>query len=137
MPVPISTGVFRLIFPNTSLIPSHTKGSNQNPSDSQREIRASILEAFSHLTSACVVCGRKMLVVDTAQSLPSFSESESASQVLQILSQNGRMVLWLSMRTVSQKSLFIGKKNCSFHLLVDLSYRPKQVATRKFKLSAF
>lgn len=46
------------------------------------------------------------------------------------------MVLWLRMRTVSQKSLFMKKKkkNCSFHLLADVSNQPKQVAARKFQL---
>lgn len=77
--MPVSARVVRPLFTNLSLIHSHTKESNQNPSDSQREIRASVPEAFSHPISGCVVFGRKMHIADTVQSQPSSGESESAS----------------------------------------------------------
>lgn len=58
----------RSLFTNLSLIHSHTKGSNQNPSKSQKEIRASVTDAFSQLISGCVVFRRKMHIAGTVQS---------------------------------------------------------------------
>lgn len=83
--------VVRLLFPNLSWIHSHTKGSKQNSSYSQGEIRAIVPEAFFHLITACAVFGREMHMAHTVQSLPSSGESESAFLVLWILIHKGRM----------------------------------------------
>jgi len=77
--VPVSAAGFILLFTNPSLIHSRTKGSNQNPSGSQRETRAGVREAFSHLNSGCVVFGREMHTADTVLPQPSPRDSESAS----------------------------------------------------------